>query len=274
MCVGQKYGKLTVIEKIGNDNGKTIVRCKCDCGNEKVTKITYLKSGHTRSCGCLYKVAEDMTGRRFGRLTVIERSGYVLDKSNRKSINWKCQCDCGNITYVTSNNLKGKTRSCGCYLREIAGKQTITHGFRKTRLYSIYNSMKQRCNNKNNHAYKNYGGRGIKVCDEWNKPDGLKNFAEWALNNGYSDDLTIDRINVNGDYEPSNCRWVSISEQSKNTRRNVLICYEGKTMILSDFSRITGIDHRYISRFLKKGVSIEEIINNWEKKVGVKCLEK
>lgn len=207
----------------------------------------------------------DLTGQRFGRLVVIKRTEDIFDKAGRRYINWECLCDCGNVTYVTTNNLHGKTTSCGCYLKEVAGKQTLKHGYRKTRLYTIYNSMKQRCNNPNNSGYKNYGGRGIKVCKEWNKPDGLKEFAEWAFSNGYEDGLTLERIDVNGNYEPNNCCWIPLSKQAKNTRRSVKVTYKGEEMIMSDFARLTNIDHRIVSRELKKGKTPEEIIERFSK---------
>ena len=203
----------------------------------------------------------NLTGQRFGRLLVIEEIEPRRDAKNRIYHRWKCKCDCGNFVNVTTNNLKGNhSRSCGCLQSEVAGQQTLKHGYRKTRLYSIYNTMKQRCNNPNNTAYKNYGGRGIKVCAEWNKSDGLKTFGDWALANGYRDDLTIDRINVNGNYEPSNCRWITREEQASNTRRNVFIEYQNIRYTIAQFSRKFNIDHRKVGRAIKKGLNAEEIL--------------
>lgn len=263
---GLKYGKLRVVEHLGDDNkGHQKWRCICDCGNEKITTTNLLTSAHTRSCGCLYPKAEDLTGKRFGKLVVIKKVEPTYDKSGRKYTVWECLCDCGNKTKVRTNNLKGSTTSCGCYLKSVQGQQTLKHGYRKTRLYTCYNGMKQRCYNPNSIGYKNYGGRGIKVCDEWNKPDGLKEFAEWALKNGYQDNLTLERIDVNGNYEPDNCCWITKAMQAKNTRRNVFVEYEGKKMILSDFSREVGINHRKVSRYLKQNMTINEIL---EKELG------
>lgn len=263
---GEKFGKLTVCEYVGKDDkGRSLWRCVCDCGNEKILYTNALTSGHTKSCGCLYPKAEDLTGKRFGKLVVVKRSSDTFDKAGRKYITWECQCDCGNTTYVTTNNLLGKTTSCGCFLKSIAGQQTIKHGYRKTRLYRIYNGMKQRCNNPNHIQYKDYGGRGIAVCDEWNKSDGLKSFAEWAYENGYEENLTIERKDVNGNYCPENCCWVPLSEQPKNTRRNVFVEYGGEKMTLTDFSRKTGIDHRKVSRYLKRGMTVDEIIEKEKK---------
>ena len=202
----------------------------------------------------------DKTGMKFGRLTVLKREEDMIGNDGRRYVMWKCKCDCGNYALVRSSNLRRNTTSCGCYLKEVAGKHSIVHGIGHSRLYRIYNGMKQRCGNPNFAEYKNYGGRGIKVCEEWNKSSGLKEFSEWALKNGYRDDLTLDRIDVNGNYSPENCRWIPLREQFKNTTRNVFVNYNGERMIISDFSRLTGIDHRVVSRDLKKGFSIEEII--------------
>lgn len=262
---GEKFGKLTVIDYLGKDDkGNNLWNCKCECGGSKITNTHALLSKHTTSCGCI-RTAEDFTGRKIGRLTVVKRVDDTFDKSGRRYVTWECICDCGNVTYTTTNNLRGKTTSCGCYLKEVAGQQTHKHGYRKTRLYRIYNNMKQRCNNPNIAEYKNYGGRGIKVCAEWNAPDGLAAFAKWALSNGYKPNLTIERINVNGNYEPSNCTWIPQSEQAKNTTKNVRIEYKGKTYILADIAKVVNIDRRVIGRELKKGKGIDEIVARYGK---------
>lgn len=264
--LGQKFGKLTVIENMGiDDKGNTLWKCKCDCGGEKITNTHSLSTKHTTSCGCLYPKAEDLTGKRFGRLKVVKRVADTFDKANRRYITWECLCDCGKTTYATTNNLHGKTTSCGCYLKEVAGKQTLKHGFRKTRIYTIYNGMKQRCNNPKTPEYNAYGGRGIKVCEQWNKPDGLKSFAEWAFENGYKDNLTIERIDVNGDYCPENCTWIPKNEQAKNTQKTVRVIYNGGTLIASDFARLVNIDRRTVYRKIKEGLTPNEIVMRYSK---------
>lgn len=188
----------------------------------------------------------NLLGKRFGRLIVISEAPSVNGRTC-----WHCKCDCGKeITTKKDNLLQGKTRSCGCLYLESASKLHKSHGMSNTRLFYIWQSMRHRCTIKNDRAYKNYGGRGIKVCEEWTSD--FMNFYNWAINNGYRDDLTIDRINVNGNYEPSNCRWIPKEYQAENKRNSRYVYFNGEKFTIPQFANILGITFELLIYRLKK----------------------
>ena len=181
--------------------------------------------------------AIDLSGERFGKLIVIKKVG--TDK-HRKSI-WLCKCDCGNETFTTRNHLIDRsTQSCGCLFKQCVKERRTSHGASDTRLYSIWRSMLARCTYEKQIGYQRYGGRGVSICDEWRFD--FTNFYEWAMVNGYSDHFTIDRIDVNGNYEPCNCRWVTQKEQSNNKTNNHFLTYMGKTQTMSQWAEELGIN--------------------------------
>lgn len=187
----------------------------------------------------------DLAGKRFGRLTVIGFAGIGRSRGGHSHSTWDCKCDCGTIKKLPTGNLtSGNTRSCGCLKADRNAKQFITHGMSKTKLYSVWGSIKDRCYNKRCEGYSNYGGRGIKMCQSWR--NNFESFYEWAIKNGYKAGLTIERKDVNRDYCPENCMWISKSEQSKNRRNCHYITYRGQTKTLSEWCRELHIDRESV----------------------------
>ena len=231
---GCVFGELTVKARAENKGKETMWLCECSCGNTKIVSGGNLRNGYTKSCGCrqyagIKAYNEDkalkLEGKRFGRLLVTSRH-----KSSRKGRTmWDCICDCGNTCVACGRDLvQGDTRSCGCLHDELLMRRVVKHGLsrvgkrdpRYLRLYTI----NTRCYNPKHPRYKDYGGRGIKVCFEWNvyeNPRALENWLRFCDETGYREGLTIERKDVEGDYTPTNCLWIPLREQYFNTRRTV-----------------------------------------------------
>lgn len=191
-------------------------------------------------------------GQRFGKLVVLEKVDTPQKKD--KHAYWLCLCDCGNFAVVASHHLTcGHTFSCGC----------LSNGKSYTRVYRLWSGMKKRCYTRTETAYKYYGGRGIKVCEEWK--DDFQAFHDWSMANGYSDELTIDRIDVNGDYEPSNCRWSTRKEQANNTRRNHIVSFRGQSKSIAEWSETTGIKQNTILYRLRRNWTVERALTEGSK---------
>ena len=220
---------------------------------------------------------QDLTGKKFGRWTVIEYAG--IDKHHNAL--WLCECSCENKTrkIVISNNLKrGISKSCGCLMMEMsrekmiaynkeAHRPSLKHGLSGTRIYHIWSNMIDRCYRKNNRKYSDYGGRGIKVCDEWRK--GIEPFWEWATNNGYAEDLEIERIDNDKDYCPENCKWSTRKEQVRNRRNTRKLTYNGETKTIQEWADEIGIRYiTLISRIDKLKWSIEKSLTTPPRKTG------
>lgn len=192
---------------------------------------------------------KNIKGKKFGRLSVIKENG--LNKYDKMT--WLCKCDCGNKKIVLGTELiNGNVRSCGCLLSETRIKNNIARGNLNgasssdnpsiRRLASIYSGMKNRCLNTNEADYKHYGGRGIEICENWlDEKYGFDNFYNWAIENGYSNELTIDRIDVDGNYEPNNCRWATRKEQGINKRDSIYLTFEGETKHISEWAEMYGV---------------------------------
>ena len=198
----------------------------------------------------------DMTGQKFGRLTVIEEAG----RTPRKQVLWKCRCDCGNEVVVNGSCLRnGHTTSCGCKTREATIKRNTKHGESDTKLYKIWSSIRKRtvlCNEKSGRMWRDYGSKGIRLCGEWNE---YENFAAWAKANGYKDGLSIDRIDPCGDYTPNNCRWATMKQQQNNKGNNVRITYNGETRTLAEWSDAIGINYTTLHYRYQHDYPLEEL---------------
>lgn len=325
--MGKRFTRLVVTDVYTDDSGEIMCKCQCDCGNETITKRKYLINGHKKSCGCFQKEnreigqIKDLTGKKFGRLTVLECD---IEGSKHGRVKWICRCDCGNIVSVIANNLgRDNTFSCGCYAKErkreahfkdLTGKRfgrlvveklydgpnhlkyksTLwvckcdcgntslvetsnlmnghtrscgcliddtrkTHGLTVTkdgkRLNGIYTAMKARCYRPTCNGYDYYGGRGIKVCDEWlSKPNdpmntGFINFYNWSMSNGYKEGLTLDRIDNDKDYSPENCRWVTEDVQANNkSSNNHITDSDGEYLTFAQYERKHGLVKNKVSK--------------------------
>lgn len=218
---GRRFGRLTAVKWCGGSYWE----CLCDCGKTCVSSASLLKRGKTKSCGCLAKEVQrqigrnsrgrkssrfiDLTGQRFGLLSVINRAENGKGGVTR----WHCLCDCGRETTTSAAHLRsGHSRSCGCLGLKHATEAKIKHGDTGKSLYVVFHAMHNRCEKPNVKEFKWYGAKGVKVCDDWSE---YTKFRDWAYENGYKEGLSIDRIDPDGNYEPTNCRWITRSENSR-----------------------------------------------------------
>lgn len=260
---GQRYGRLEVIEESDphyTSGGRKIYmwECRCDCGNTIKVSTAHLRSGHTVSCGCkgresLKHEINDLVGKKFGRLTVVEQAPY----RTYGRVRWKCVCDCGNHIEVDGCHLtSGHTKSCGCLRSELSIQRSTTHGGSNTKLYKVFLTMIARCENPNNKAYCHYGGVGIKVCDKWRHD--FSEFREWSIKHGYTDGLTIDRIDNSKGYSPDNCRWVDWKTQQNNRTNNRIVFYQGLAYTLSELSKLASVNYATLKYRLDKGWEVKD----------------
>ena len=188
---------------------------------------------------------ENLIGQKFGRLTVAERS-YT-----KRTTAWNCICECGKSTIVTTKHLKsGQTKSCGCLNHE---PKYVKHNLAHTKLYSVYIGMKRRCYSSEGTHFKDYYQKGIKICKEWLGDNGFENFYKWAMANGFSEELTIDRKDNNGNYTPENCRWATPKEQVRNRNITVKVNYKGQEYVLAELAEKHNIPYATLYDRVKKG---------------------
>lgn len=260
--IGQKFGKLTVVSlnEDKSKNGILVWNCLCDCGNEFTARGGNLKSGKATHCGCSRAKHSsnfiDLTGQRYGRLTVKR----LVGKSNGKPL-WECVCDCGNEKNVTSNDLRtGHTMSCGCMLDESRRKKRKTTEVYeriygrpfddiRNQLFKRWITMKWRCKPEY-HGHSYYYDRGVTVCDEWNE---FEPFYQWSIENGFQSELTLDRIDVNGIYSPSNCRWVTNKVQQNNRTDNVYVTIGSETKTMKMWCEEFGLNYGMVKERRKNG---------------------
>ena len=202
---------------------------------------------------------KDLTGQKFCKLFVVKRVDNHRTKGGYSKVQYLCKCDCGNYVVVLADSLKsGNTKGCGCYNVEMHRTLNRTHGKSRTRIYRIWRSMKARCYDPNSSRYTSYGGRGITICDEW--INDFEAFDEWSTSHGYSEKLSIDRIDVNGNYEPSNCRWATNDEQAVNKTNNHYLELNGEIKTVSEWARQLGVRYNLISNRLQRGWSVENAL--------------
>lgn len=208
---------------------------------------------------------ENLIGKKFNYLTVLKK----VESKDKKHSYYLCRCECGNEKIIRSDTLKDERYvSCGCYNRsKIKGQKSLKHGQSRTKLYHVWAGMKNRCRKASNYSSKWYYDKSVKVYEEWLS---FEKFYEWCIQNNYREGLTIDRIDYNGDYEPSNCRWVTMKEQNFNTSRNVKLTYNDKTYCMQQWADTLGVNRNTFWRYIRvKNMSIEEIIN----KYNIKCID-
>lgn len=255
--VGEVWGEWTILEEIGyRENGHLYVKAKCSCGTVKEVPYSRLKRGKSKSCGKCHS-KEDLTGKKFHRWTVLKKA----DKNENSNQWYFCKCDCGTERVISAYKLKhGLTHSCGCYISDSVRKRMTTHSMSKTKIFKEWEHMRRRCL-PNAECHSRYYDRGIKVCSEWE--NSFEKFYEYVSQlEHYGDrNYSLDRIDNNGNYEPSNVRWASPKTQARNTEKNVYITYKGEQRLLCELVEERGYNYQTIYGRLQRGWSGDEAID-------------
>lgn len=257
---GKKFGRLTAIEFAFKSKYREFWKFVCECGKTKIIYLYDVKRGKTKSCGCnrVIRMMEnklarkDLTNKKFGRLLVLKEVDTPENKK-KKNLYWLCLCDCGNKKVICSKYLMtNNVLSCGCLQKENKTK----HGMCGSSIYKKWIRMLGRCRNKNNFKYKDYGGRGVNVCEDWHKFENFyRDMGECPVG------LSIDRIDNNGDYCKENCRWASMKEQNRNKRKTIFITYNGETKCLGEWAEIKGIKYITLFKRIKRNWTTEKIFD-------------
>lgn len=244
---GKKYNGLTINEVIRqyvDDEAFLVAKCSCDCGNEKDLRLDIVVGGKVKSCGCIN--FKNLIGERFGKWTII---GVEYEGGKK----YKCKCDCGTVKIISPSNItSNKTKSCGCSKTKEYNPKT------HLKLHRVWAGMKSRCLTNTHRFYKDYGERGITICEEWND---FKPFVEWAIENGYEEGLTIDRINVDYGYSPENCRWTDWTTQANNKRNNIKVEIRGEFMTIPQIARKYNLNISTVKSRYRNGKRGDELIS-------------
>lgn len=251
--LNERYGRLVVIRKGPRVSSGSSWICKCDCGTEVIVAASNLKNGQKKCWKCSAESKrENLTDKIFGRLKVIE-----FEESRLSKPYWRCLCECGIEAVVSSQGLKsGQTQSCGCFGVERRRAATLKHGLSNHPLYDGWINMKQRCLNPDHKAYDRYGARGITVCERWMV---FENFAEDMLPT-WSRGMTIERVDVNGNYEPENCIWATRRQQSRNQERTIKVEVGGVLMTVPEAAEKYGINSHTLRQRWHRGYRGDDLV--------------
>lgn len=259
---GTNFGRWYVKERDTSKRGRAYWICECSCGRtiQSIPSGTLTTGASVMCRQCASE--KSLVGKTFERLSVVKDSGK---RGSNGSILWECDCSCGKRGQLVrgSDLTSGQIKSCGCYSTDVLKQVSTTHGLsryngKKTKLFMAWDAMKRRCTNPLHKNYKDYGGRGITVCEEW--MNSFQAFHDWSMANGFADDLSIDRIDNDKGYSPTNCRWVDAKTQIRNRRNTVTYEWKGQHYTVGELGELSGVNKQTIKSRLTRGCSVAEAI--------------